>query len=102
MKSREDAPQDREGRLSAFLAAAESAKARTLSPSWSRAFRVPGLWLWHTWVKSSSGVLGRVVLFLALLCQIVLALATCYLIDLSVSLMELWAELARKHMELTL
>jgi len=31
-----------------------------------------------------------------------LLLAAGYLVDLSVSLMELWAELARKHLELTL
>jgi hypothetical protein len=44
----------------------------------------------------------RVLVLVAGVCQIGLLLATCYLIDLSVSLMELWAELARKHLELTL
>jgi phenylalanyl-tRNA synthetase beta subunit len=39
---------------------------------------------------------------LGLLGEIALMLTTAYLIDLAVSLMELWAELARKHMELTL
>lgn len=34
--------------------------------------------------------------------QVVLVLITSYLIDLAISLMELWAELARKHLELTL
>jgi len=34
--------------------------------------------------------------------QVVLMLTAAYLIDLSVSLMELWAELARKHLEITL
>jgi hypothetical protein len=34
--------------------------------------------------------------------QGLLLLTAAYLIDLSVSLMELWAELARKHLEITL
>jgi hypothetical protein len=34
--------------------------------------------------------------------QIVLLLTVAYLIDLSLSLMELWADLARKHLEITL
>lgn len=47
-------------------------------------------------------LVGVAVLVLALLGEIVLTLTVAYLIDLSVSLMELWAELARKHLELTL
>ena len=38
----------------------------------------------------------------ACLVQLALVCAAAYLIDLSVSLMELWAELARKHLEITL
>jgi hypothetical protein len=34
--------------------------------------------------------------------QVALVVATAHLVDLSVSLMELWAELARKHLEITL
>lgn len=41
-------------------------------------------------------------LLLGLLLQGVLLLTTAYLVDLSVSLMELWADLARKHLEITL
>ncbi len=44
----------------------------------------------------------KILLVLAFVLQLVLATATAYLIDLSVSLMELWADLARKHLELTL
>lgn len=44
----------------------------------------------------------HVLMWLALGGQLVLALTTMYLIDLSVSLFELWAELARKHLEITL
>lgn len=44
----------------------------------------------------------HVLLLLGLVLQGALVLTTAYLIDLSISLMELWAELARKHLELTL
>lgn len=42
------------------------------------------------------------LLLVGILGQIVLLLVASYLVDLSVSLMELWAELARKHLEITL
>jgi hypothetical protein len=42
------------------------------------------------------------VILLGLLVQGVSLLTLAYLVDLSVSLMELWADLARKHLELTL
>lgn len=45
---------------------------------------------------------ARILLLLGIVMQIVLLLVLGYLIDLSLSLMELWAELARKHLELTL
>lgn len=45
---------------------------------------------------------GRVLLLVGLVLQGALVLLAGYLIDLSISLMELWAELARKHLELTL
>lgn len=41
-------------------------------------------------------------LVLGLIIQGALLLTAAYLVDLSISLMELWAELARKHLELTL
>lgn len=44
------------------------------------------------WAGALLGLLGEVAM---------LALAM-YLIDLSLSLMELWADLARKHLEITL
>jgi hypothetical protein len=34
--------------------------------------------------------------------ECVLLLLAFYLVDLSISLMELWADLARKHLEITL
>jgi hypothetical protein len=43
-----------------------------------------------------------VLLLVGLVMQAVLLLVAGYLIDLGISLMELWAELARKHLELTL
>jgi hypothetical protein len=42
------------------------------------------------------GVFGGLVV------QMGLVLTAAYLVDLSLSLMELWADLARKHLELTL
>ena len=42
------------------------------------------------------------LLLLGLVVQVVLLWVAGYLIDLSISLMELWAELAQKHLELTL
>lgn len=44
----------------------------------------------------------KLLLLVGLLVQGVLILVTCYLIDLGIALMDLWAELARKHLELTL
>lgn len=41
------------------------------------------------------------MLLLGLVVQVVLLWLAGYLIDLAISLMELWAELARKHLELT-
>lgn len=46
--------------------------------------------------------LGVASILLGLAAEIVLVLVTAYLVDLSISLMELWAELARKHLELTM
>jgi hypothetical protein len=42
------------------------------------------------------------LIVLALVLQGMLLLTAAYLIDLALSLMELWADLARKHLELTL
>lgn len=47
-------------------------------------------------------VFAWALLIVGLVVQLVLVWLAGYLIDLSVSLMELWAELARKHLELTL
>jgi len=43
-----------------------------------------------------------VVLVVLMIIQGALCLLAAYLIDLGISLMELWADLARKHLELTL
>lgn len=45
---------------------------------------------------------ARATLCVGVLVQVGLCLVTMYLIDLSISLMELWTHLARKHLELTL
>jgi hypothetical protein len=42
------------------------------------------------------------LMLLGLVVQAVMLLVAAYLVDLSVSLMELWAELARRHLEITL
>lgn len=47
-------------------------------------------------------LIGRLLLCMAMVVQVVLLLVVAYMVDLSISLMELWAELARKHLELTL
>lgn len=47
-------------------------------------------------------LVATLLLLLGLVVQGVLLLTVAYLVDLSVSLMELWALLARKHLELTL
>jgi len=43
-----------------------------------------------------------VLVCLSLVVQAVLVYVTAELVDLCISLMELWAELARKHLEITL
>lgn len=47
-------------------------------------------------------ILHTVLICLGLVVQGLLLLTAAYLIDLALSLMELWALLARKHLELTL
>lgn len=80
------------------------------SPSWKRwrglLYVELNRWLapLARWIGSgrARAVAGPFLLCLALLVQVVLVLVVGYLIDLSISLMDLWVELARKHMELTL
>lgn len=43
-----------------------------------------------------------VLVFVGLVVQVVLVCLLWQLVDLSISLMEVWAELARKHLELVL
>jgi hypothetical protein len=77
---------------------------------------------WRAWRGLLYVAAGRVLNCLARLCQShrfrvlaaylallvglvvqgALILTAAYLVDLSVSLMELWADLARKHLEITL
>lgn len=52
--------------------------------------------------RSWAHLIGVAVIVTALVLQAVLIYVAGELIDLSISLMELWAELARKHLELTL
>lgn len=47
-------------------------------------------------------VLGPLLLTLGLLVQVVLVCMAGYLVDLSISLVDLWLELARKHLEITM
>lgn len=50
----------------------------------------------------ASRALCLTLVLVGLVGQAALLLTAAYLIDLAVSLMELWAELARKHLEITL
>jgi hypothetical protein len=56
----------------------------------------------HGRSRAVSLIAARLLLCLGLLMQVVLVCLAGYLIDLGISLMELWTELARKHLELTL
>lgn len=56
--------------------------------------------LFHS--RHGRTVAAYLALVLGLAVQGILLLTAAYLIDLAISLMELWAELARKHLELTL
>ena len=80
------------------------------SPSWSawrgllyvilgQALRV----LARVW-RSQRGqkVVHTALILLGLVTQAVMLLVAAYLCDLALSLMELWADLATKHLELTL
>lgn len=81
-----------------------------LSPSWKawRGLLYVALNHWLAPVAKVArsqrlrAVLGPLLLALGLLVQMGLVLLAGYLVDLSISLMDLWAELARKHMELTM
>jgi hypothetical protein len=69
--------------------------ARMLSPTVARAVAVSK--------SPHARQLAAIVLLVAgLLLQLLLVLVVAYLIDLSISLMDLWVELARKHLEITL
>jgi hypothetical protein len=52
----------------------------------------------HQWRRAAA----YLALLVGLVMQGALILTAAYLVDLSISLMELWADLARKHLELTL
>ena len=80
------------------------------SPSWK-----PWRGLLYVFLARALRALGRVwrsqhgrravhtsVVLLGLVTQAVMLLVAAYLCDLALSLMELWADLARKHLELTL
>ena len=87
MKSREEVPENRATRLAAFLAAAELAKALPVVHTAGRAF---------------VRLMPKIALVVGIVLQLVLLYIAGELVDLYVSSVELWAELARKHLELTL
>lgn len=82
----------------------------SLSPSWKawRGLLYVALNHWLAPVVKAArsqrllSALGPLLLVLGLVGQVVLLCLAGYLVDLGISLMELWAELARKHMELTM
>lgn len=68
------------------------ARGRRLVPNGSPAFRALAARLpWRT-----------LLVLVGFLVQVVLTMLVYQLVDLSISLMEVWAELAKKHLELTL
>lgn len=75
---------------------------RKLGNSVPRRSERVALWIVHTFRGPFVRLLPKILLLVGLLMQCVLLLCIGYMIDLSVSLMELWAELARKHLELTI
>lgn len=75
------------GQLAQLLSTARVALARLRGLSSSQVVRQGVAW---------------VVLLVGLVVQVLLLWLAGYLIDLAISLMELWAELARKHLEITL
>lgn len=85
-------------------------EAVPISPSWRQwrglVYVILGRWLAPVAKVARSqhlrAVLGPLLLILGLVLQLVLVGLAGYLIDLSISLMDLWAELARKHLEITL
>lgn len=87
MKSREDVPQPRGNTIPRLLAVAELARALPVVHTVGRAF---------------VRLRAHALFFVALLCQIGILWAAGELLDLYVSAVELWTELARKHLELTL
>ena len=92
MKPREDPPGSLQNTIPAPSDRGQLARARKANPH-----RLPGLscvCLKRYW---------RVFLVITgLVVQVVLTVMVWQLVDLSISLMEVWAELARKHLELTL
>ena len=69
--------------------------ALAISPMVARAFV-------RLWASGRRHLGAKLLLLVGLLVQLVLLFVAGYLIDLAISLMELWAELARKHLELTM
>lgn len=92
------------------LPATAERRARHHSPVWRSwrglLFVVAGQLLARAGQLSNSPSCRRTaylaLVLVGLVGQAALLLTAAYLIDLSVSLMELWAELARKHLEITL
>lgn len=87
-----------------------TARSNPHSPSWSDLLKpldvatVRVLTLLRTVCQSPRArrSVAWLVLLVGLVVQAVLLLTAAYLCDLALSLMELWADLARKHLELTL
>lgn len=85
-------------------------KSHALLPQLDRtrewwALAVPHLldWVWGLCQRPQlRRILHICLIVLGLLVQMVLLLTVAYLCDLALALMELWADLARKHLELTL
>ena len=92
MKPREDPPGSLQNTIPAPSDRGQLARARKANPH-----RLPGLscvWMSRYW---------RVFLVITgLVVQVVLTVLMWQLVDLTIGLMELWVELARKHLELTL
>jgi hypothetical protein len=87
MKMREEAPQPSSLRKHRVLAAAELARASSIV---------------HTVAGAFVRLRASLLFLVAIVVQVVVLYIAGELVDLYVSAVELWAELARKHLELTL
>lgn len=92
MKLGEEVPPSHRPRVVARRAVAELARSRALFPKAAA----------RDFVRLAAKYWRVLMLLVGILVQVVLTVLMWQLVDLSISLFEVWAELARKHLEITL